>query len=137
MVSHMRDRMTQRNTWSDYLSEAIYSRRWSVARLAREARVGRSTIHRWLSGQVTNITTEKVRAVAEALGDDPATALRAAGMSGPSQQEAPGTAPTPAQLREQLVSSTRLPDGLIDRLVDYYTGVYDEQHREPPHASGG
>jgi transcriptional regulator with XRE-family HTH domain len=51
---------------------------WSVARLARESGIHRSTIFRWMSGEVRNASTNSVRLIAQASGDDENAALRAA-----------------------------------------------------------
>lgn len=53
---------------------------WSVARLHRESGIARSTLFRWISdGAGSGITIESVYLVADAFGDDRATALKAAG----------------------------------------------------------
>lgn len=51
---------------------------WSVARLAREAGIAKSTIFLWMKQGAGNITIEGVFRVADALGADRAEALRAA-----------------------------------------------------------
>lgn len=76
---HVRDSAKHQNAWGAYLAAAVTQPGWSVARLAREAGISRSTIFRWMSGEVTNVTTARVRAVAEALGDDVERALQAVG----------------------------------------------------------
>jgi Transposase. len=50
---------------------------WSVARLARESGVHRATIFKWI-GNKGGVTMASVRAIADALDDDPENALRAA-----------------------------------------------------------
>jgi hypothetical protein len=52
---------------------------WSVARLARESKVAKSTIFRWIAEGSEGITITSVNLIADALGDDRANALRAAG----------------------------------------------------------
>lgn len=51
---------------------------WSVARLAREAGIAKSTIFLWMKQGAGNITIEGVFRIADALGADRAEALRAA-----------------------------------------------------------
>lgn len=75
--SHMSDGR-QRESWAEYLRRMTERPGWSVARLARESGVHRATLFRWMSGKGgSNVAS--VRAIAKALGDDPANALRAAG----------------------------------------------------------
>lgn len=62
--------------WPTYLRRMTSRPGWSVAKLAREARIHRGTIFGWLKGEQPNVAS--VRAVAEALGDDPANAAAAA-----------------------------------------------------------
>lgn len=64
--------------WSEFLAEMVARPGWSVARLAREATLNRSTIFRWLRGD-GGLTIHSVRKVAQALGVDPASAMLAAG----------------------------------------------------------
>lgn len=65
-------------TWAEYLRRMTRRGGWSVARLARESGIHRGTIFKWIGGE-TGVTVDSVRRIAIALGDDPATALRAAG----------------------------------------------------------
>lgn len=51
---------------------------WSVARLAREAGIAKSTIFLWMKSGAGNITIEAAFRVADALGTDRGEALRAA-----------------------------------------------------------
>jgi transcriptional regulator with XRE-family HTH domain len=69
---------TGQSTWARYLGAATRRPGWSVARLARESGVHRSTIFRWLNGEVTGATVTSVLRIAGAVGDDPDEALRAA-----------------------------------------------------------
>lgn len=75
----MSDGSTQPDTWKAYLETRLSRPGWSVARLAREAGLHRSTIFRWKSGAKTGLSVASVRAVALAFGDNPTEALRAAG----------------------------------------------------------
>jgi hypothetical protein len=65
--------------WSAYLRRMTSRPGWSVARLAREADVARSSIFRWLAEGAEGITIQSVYLIADALGDDRGAALRAAG----------------------------------------------------------
>jgi transcriptional regulator with XRE-family HTH domain len=67
------------NTWALFLREHTSRPGWTIQRLADESNINRSTIFRWLKGDVKNLTMSSVRLVADALGVDMATALRAAG----------------------------------------------------------
>jgi AcrR family transcriptional regulator len=74
--------------WSGYLRRMTSRPGWSVARLAREAGVHRGTIFGYISGKKKGVTVATVRSIAQALGDDPANALRAAGqVSGEVDEE--------------------------------------------------
>jgi transcriptional regulator with XRE-family HTH domain len=64
--------------WAAYLRGLIDREDWSVARLARESGVNRSTIFRWLKGQ-GGLTIVSVQRIAEGAGADLDTAMRAAG----------------------------------------------------------
>lgn len=76
-----------REDWAGYLRRMTDRPGWSVARLARESGIHRATIFKWISGKGgANVTS--VRAIAEALGDDPANALRAAGNMDGAPEEA-------------------------------------------------
>lgn len=79
---HMRDGSEGEppNTWADYLRELVSRPGWSVARLARESGIHRSTIFRWMEGgEAKTITVRSVKLIAAAAGADVDTALRAAG----------------------------------------------------------
>lgn len=67
------------STWAAFLREITGRRDWSVARLARESGMHRSTIFRWMNGEVRSVTVETVKTIARAAGVDEAVALRAAG----------------------------------------------------------
>ena len=67
-----------RETWADYLRRMTSRPGWSVARLARDSGIHRATIFKWIAGK-GGANVASVRAIADALGDDPANALRAAG----------------------------------------------------------
>lgn len=67
-----------REDWAGYLRRMTSRPGWSVARLARESSIHRGTIFKWISGK-GGVNVSSVTAIAEALGDDAANALRAAG----------------------------------------------------------
>lgn len=67
-----------REDWAGYLRRMTSRPGWSVARLARESSIHRGTIFKWISGK-GGVNVSSVTAIAQALGDDPAIALRAAG----------------------------------------------------------
>lgn len=74
---HMSDGSAE-ESWAQYLKRMTDRAGWSVARLARESGIHRSTIFRWIGGG-RGVTVASVRSIAAALGDDVADALRAAG----------------------------------------------------------
>lgn len=90
-----------RNTWATFLAQQTARPGWSVARLARESGIHRSTIFRWLKGD-GGITMQSIRAIASALGVDMQTALLAAGNS--------VTAPPPPDPREDPIIQAILAD---------------------------
>lgn len=63
--------------WAGYLRRMTSRPGWSIARLAREAGVNRSTIFGWIKGD--GVTVASVKQIAKALGDSEADALAAAG----------------------------------------------------------
>jgi transposase-like protein len=85
----MSDGSTRPGTWKAYLETRLSRPGWSVARLAREAGLHRSTIFRWKSGAKTGLNVASVRAVALAFGEDPAEALRAAGQADSQADDEP------------------------------------------------
>ena len=77
----------KRESWADYLRRMTDRPGWSVARLARDSGIHRATIFKWMAGK-GGANVASVRAIAEALGDDPANALRAAGNMAGTETEA-------------------------------------------------
>lgn len=67
------------DAWSAYLRTMTRRPGWSVARLARESGIARSSIFKWIAEGAEAITIDSVYRVADALGDDRTSALRAAG----------------------------------------------------------
>lgn len=73
--------------WARWLKAMTGRPGWSVARLAREAGVHRSTIHRWMSDGGDAVTIGMIRLVASALGERLEVALRAAADLPPLAEE--------------------------------------------------
>lgn len=95
--------------WSRYLRQVTSRPGWSVARLAREAGLNRSTIFEWIREGGDKLTMASVHAVARALGDTTGETLRAAGgMLESGEPEDPAIA-------EILVSG--LPPDIQERLI--------------------
>lgn len=69
------------DAWSAYLRRMTRRPEWTggVARLAAESGIARSSIFKWIAEGAGSITIESVYRIADALGDDRANALRAAG----------------------------------------------------------
>lgn len=80
---HMGDGREAAEGWGAYLRRMTKRPGWSVARLARESNVHRATIFKYIKGEKAGVTVATVKAIAAALGDDPANALRAAGTVAP------------------------------------------------------
>jgi transcriptional regulator with XRE-family HTH domain len=92
--------------WAAYLKQQTSRPGWSVARLAREAGFHRSTVFGWIAGD-DNVNVGSVLAIANALGDDPANALLAAGdVEPPSVDEG-----------EHRIKALGLPKHLEDRAL--------------------
>ncbi|WP_416902716.1 helix-turn-helix domain-containing protein [Micromonospora echinospora] len=77
----MSDGREIRESWAEYLRRMTDRPGWSVAKLARESKIHRATIFKWMSGK-GGANMASVQAIADALGDDAANALRAASNSG-------------------------------------------------------
>lgn len=81
----MSDASVRGEDWAAYLRRMTRRPEWSVARLARDAKINRGTIFDWLKGD-SGVTVDSVRRVAMALDDDIENALRAAaGAPAPSE----------------------------------------------------
>ena len=65
--------------WSAYLRRMTRRPGWSVARLSRESGIAKSSIFKWIADGPGAITIQSVYLIADALGEDRETALRAAG----------------------------------------------------------
>lgn len=73
------DGVNQRGDWGRYLRGIADRPGWSVARLAREAKLHRATIFEWMKGTGSeSVTVGSVLAIAEAAGDHPLLAMQAA-----------------------------------------------------------
>jgi transcriptional regulator with XRE-family HTH domain len=76
-VSNEQDGST--SEWARYIRELTSREGWTVARLAREARLDRGTLFRWMrEGGGEAVTVENVCRIADAAGDERYIALRAA-----------------------------------------------------------
>lgn len=65
--------------WAKYVKEAVAQCGGNVSLLRQKSGVSRSSLYRWMSDDGTRVTIEKARQIAEAIGDDPRNAIRAAG----------------------------------------------------------
>jgi len=55
----------ERDTWSAFLRELTDREGWSVSRLARQAGIDRSHIHRMMRGETKTVTVDTVRMIAK------------------------------------------------------------------------
>lgn len=98
------------DAWSTYLKRMTSRPGWTVVRLARESGISRSSLFKWMSDGAGAITIESVYRIADALGDDRATALKAA-----------GDLPPERDLEVDLILSSDRPErekaAMIDRLM--------------------
>lgn len=99
-------------TWGGYLRRMTTRPNWSVVRLARESGIHRSTIFGWITADTPSLTIASVRAIADALGEDLETALRAAGHV---TTDAAPDSPDEAEVRR--IMDSALSDDLKRRLV--------------------
>lgn len=74
----MRDHPTSDNEWAQFVRELATRPGWSIARLAREAGIHRSTIFRWINGDFASARLPNIKLFAEAAQIDYNLALRAA-----------------------------------------------------------
>lgn len=98
------------DAWSAYLKRMTSRPGWTVARLSKESHIARSSIYKWITDGASAITIDSVYRVADALGDDRANALRAA-----------GNLPTDHDPEVDLILSSNLSErekaAMIDRLM--------------------
>lgn len=113
--------------WGRYLREAADRPDWSVARLARESGVDRTTIFRWIKGGGDRITIDSVRRIADAIGDDLDDALRAAS----------GLAPKDAAYEEdeiefeiRMIEQSDLPDRAKKDMIRYARSLQQRQQAD-------
>lgn len=103
--------------WGRYLREIAKRPGWTVARIAREAGLNRTTVFDWIrDGDGRSVTVGSVLAVAAAAGDDPLVALSAAA------DLADGGDPE----IDEILAST-LPDRIKTDLIE---SVLDRRDRE-------
>lgn len=99
--------------WGRYIRRMTTRPGWSVARLARQAGLNRSTIFGWIKDGGGSLTVASVLAVADGLEDDPVTALLAAG----NQLSAKTIGETDPELA--IIASSGLPDATRENLINY------------------
>lgn len=88
-------------TWAQYIRWAA-DRAGGVRQLADRAGLHRSTVYDWRNGKNSDTATVRsIRAIAEAVGDDPGRALRAAGQAVTGDDAPPPPPPAPT-LADQL-----------------------------------
>lgn len=110
-----------KSSWARYIKEATERDGWSGARLARESGVNRTTIYRWTKDEGGNVTVDRVRRIALALGDDPDEALRHAGNIVES---------TPAEAEDEevaLIMRAPVDDGLRQVML---SKLYERRERD-------
>lgn len=115
---------TPTTAWARYLKEATDRPGWSVARLAREAEVDRTTVFRWIKGGGDRITIDSVRRISDAIGDDLDDALRAA--SGlPPKDEAYDEDEIEFEIR--MIDQSDLPEGAKRDMIKYARSLQKRQ----------
>lgn len=77
-VSDINGQTQDPNAWAALLRDITSRPGWSVAKLARDSGIHRSTIFRWINGEMSNLTLDSIRLVAEAANIDIRDTLRAA-----------------------------------------------------------
>lgn len=136
--------------WVDYINAAV-QRAGGVAALAERAGLSVATVSRWRNGRVAaeGVEIRSITAVANAIGDDPRNALRAAGQLDPEPRHdsTRGTrsGSLPDKIREireemQRISDLRLPPAVeADSMDELWRLLHDEisryQRTEPVVAS--
>lgn len=102
--------MSGGDAWSEYLRRSMRAKGITVSELARRSTLHRATISEWLNKGAGAITIQSVYLIADALGDDRATALKAA-----------GNLPPERDLEVDLILASNRTDAqkaaLIDRLM--------------------
>jgi transcriptional regulator with XRE-family HTH domain len=105
----MNDGYRELSDWGAYLRRMTRRPGWSVARLARESGIHRATIFEWMNGTGESVTIASVRAIAEALNDDLANALRAVASLESS--------PSPRDEEMDLITSAPVDDDIKRRMI--------------------
>lgn len=129
----MGDANERHESWSDYLRRMTSRPGWSVARLARESGIHRGTIFKWIAGK-TGATVANVKSIAEALGDDPAKALSAAGNVGVATTDEPLDPDLKLLVRrlsDPQVSATERE--FIRRALQSLAELADQEHQSNTH----
>ena len=96
-----------------------------MARLARESGVHRSTIFRWLNGEVSGATVGSVLRIAEAVGDEPDEALRAAA----DLLGTPATTDPDAEAASMIMDSDLSPDAKHELLAELKSQARSDARR--------
>lgn len=94
------------DAWSEYLRRMTSRPGWSVARLARESGLHRSAIFGWIKDGAQGISIRSVYLIADALGDDRANALKAA-----------GNLPPERDVEVDLILASDRPDSVKERMI--------------------
>lgn len=115
------------NDWAKYLRDITERPGWSVARLARDSGLHRSTLFRWLEGNAgKTVTLRSVQLVANAVGDDLPTALRAAGgVLRQTQEEADDL-----DLEIRMIEKSNLPSDIKAAMIKEAIRLRDRQMAE-------
>lgn len=113
--------------WARYLRDATDRPDWSVARLARESGVDRTTIFRWIKGGGDRITIDSVRRIADAVGDDLDDALRAASGQ-PSRNVASDE--DEIEFEIQMIERSDLPERQKRDMIRYARSLQQRQQVE-------
>lgn len=113
--------------WARYLREATDRPGWTVARLAREAEIDRTTIFRWLKGGGERITIDSVRRIADAIGDDLDDALRAAGGLPPKDEAADEDE---IEFEIRMIQESDLPERQKQDMIRYARSLQQRQQAD-------
>lgn len=122
---HMRDGATNEppNDWARLLREITSRDGWSVARLARESGVHRSTIFRWLEGDdQKSLTIRSVNLIADAAGISRSGALRAAGAAVEVEAITEDLA-----IELEMIDGSDLPPGMKNKLKREARRMHEQQ----------
>lgn len=113
--------------WARYLRAVTDRPSWSVARLARESGLHRSTIFRWLEGDESrSVTLRSVQRVAMATGDELDVVLRAAG----SVLEREDADLEDFDLEIEMIEASNLPGSTKEAMIRQARRLRDRQIAE-------